>query len=132
VAAEVSIALVNDEPALLDLLKYNLGRNGYRVRGYDSCSDALNALKVLRADLIITDASNFPMNGIEFARAVKRFSDAPVIFVSAWAEDVERMLRGTEFQAADYIQLPVSMADLLARVKLVVDTSRSEQHDGAP
>jgi two-component system OmpR family response regulator len=65
------------------------------------------------------------LNGIDFVKALKRCSDAPVIFVSAWAEDVERMLRGTEFEAADYIQCPFSLRDLLARVKLVVEKGQA-------
>jgi DNA-binding response OmpR family regulator len=85
VAPDVSIAVVNNEPALLEALKFNLERSGYRVQAYGNSADALDALIAFPADLVITDGSNSPFDGVELFRRLREHTNVPVIFVSAWA-----------------------------------------------
>jgi DNA-binding response OmpR family regulator len=87
------------------------------VRAFAHAPEALDALEQDAADLVITDGTNSPIDGIEFVRRLRTFSDTPVIFVSAWADEIEQKLRGTELEARDYIQVPFARANFVARVR---------------
>lgn len=116
-----TIVVVNDEPNVLEIVQSLLEEQGYGVRAFAHGAEALVALGKTRADLVITDASNHPMSGVELVRRLRHLSDVPVMFLSAWAEDVEEQLRGTELAAQGYLNLPFSADQLLQRVKLVLE-----------
>jgi DNA-binding response OmpR family regulator len=115
-----AIVVVNDEPNILAIVQRLLEEHGYGVRAFAHGAEALVALGKAPADLVITDASNHPMSGVELVRRLRHLSDMPVIFLSAWAEDVEEQLRGTELAAQGYLNLPFSADQLLESVKSVL------------
>ncbi|KAB2938012.1 MAG: response regulator [Hyphomicrobium sp.] len=112
-----TIVVVNDEPNILEIVQSLLAAQGYGVRAFAHGAEALVALGKAPADLVITDASNHPMSGVELVRRLRHLTDVPVIFLSAWAEDVEEQLRGTELAAQGYVELPFSTDQLLQVVE---------------
>jgi two-component system response regulator ChvI len=115
-----TIIVVNDEPRMRATVRRLLEAQGHRVCTFAHGPDALMALGEMDADLVITDASNHPMSGQEFLHRVHRLTGVPVIFLSAWAEDLEEQLRGTELAAEGYIQLPFATDQLLQAVTRVL------------
>jgi two-component system response regulator BaeR len=86
---------------------------------------ALEGVGWSTVELVISDRTNFPMDGVEFVRRVRERSDVPVVFVSAWAAELEEELRGTELAADDYIQVPFSLSDAVARAGAVLAQRRA-------
>jgi len=113
------ILLVDDEPDIVEFLKYNLEQNGYDVIvGHDG----LEALKKLseNPDLIILDIMMPHLDGYEVYHKIrenKNFKDVPIIFLTAKSGEIDE-IKGLELGASDFIQKPISPKKLIARVKL--------------
>ncbi len=113
------ILLVDDEPDIVEFLKYNLEQNGYDVIvGHDG----LQALKKLseNPELIILDIMMPHLNGYEVYNKIrenKNFTDVPIIFLTAKSGETDE-IKGLELGASDFIQKPISPKKLIARVKL--------------
>lgn len=112
------ILLVDDEPDIVEFLRYNLERENYDVIvGYDG----LQALRKLseNPDLIILDIMMPHLDGFEVYKKIRKkaeFKDVPVIFLTAKSGE-ESEIEGLELGASDYIQKPISPKKLIARVK---------------
>ena len=102
-----------------------LERAGYEVRAFESGADALEEVARSAVELVISDRTNFRMDGVAFVRRLRERSNVPVVFVSAWAAELEEELRGSELTADDYIQAPFSLADAVARVGAVLELRRA-------
>jgi two-component system alkaline phosphatase synthesis response regulator PhoP len=119
------ILLVDDEPDIVEFLKYNLEQNGYNVIvGHDG----LQALKKLSGnpDLIILDIMMPHLNGYEVYQKIrenKNFKDVPIIFLTAKSGDTDE-IKGLELGASDFIQKPISPKKLIARIKLNLRKNR--------
>jgi DNA-binding response OmpR family regulator len=110
------ILIVEDEIGLQESLSYNLKKEGFQV---EECGDGLKGLETARAwkpDLILLDVMLPTMDGLEVCKAVRSDSDIPIIFLSARAEEIDRVV-GLEIGADDYIVKPFSMRELIIRVK---------------
>lgn len=113
------ILLVDDEPDIVEFLKYNLEQNGYDVIvGHDG----LQALKKLseNPELIILDIMMPHLDGYEVYNKIrenKNFTDVPIIFLTAKSGETDE-IKGLELGASDFIQKPISPKKLIARVKL--------------
>ena len=113
------ILLVDDEPDIVEFLKYNLEQNGYDVLvGHDG----LQALKKLseNPDLIILDIMMPHLDGYEVYQKIrenKNFKDIPIIFLTAKSGETDE-IKGLELGASDFIQKPISPKKLIARIKL--------------
>ncbi len=116
-----TIVVVNDEPNILEIVQSLLQEEGHSVRVFAHGPEALAAISAEPADLLITDGSNHPMPGVELVRRLGHVSDVPVVFLSAWAQELREELRGTELEAQDYIELPFSGAELTMRVRAVLE-----------
>ena len=112
------ILLVDDEPDIVEFLKYNLEMNGYDViAGYDGIQ-ALNKLSE-NPDLIILDIMMPHLDGFEVYNKIReneKFINIPIIFLTAKSGEIDE-IKGLELGASDYIQKPVSPKKLVARVK---------------
>jgi phosphate regulon transcriptional regulator PhoB len=119
------ILAVDDEPDIVDLVTYNLRKEGFIVL---SASDAEEALEKIRAEnfsLIILDLMLPGMQGMELCRILKKdpkTDNLPIIMLTAKVEEVDRVL-GLESGADDYITKPFSPRELVARVKAVLRRS---------
>ncbi len=120
--AKESIFIVEDEEDILELISYNLIKDGYRTKGFLNGEDLLSELKKGKTDLIILDLMLPGMDGLEVCKDIKKnkeTEDIPVIMVTAKGEEADIVI-GLELGADDYIVKPFSPRILIARVKTVL------------
>lgn len=110
------ILVVEDEQAIADTLVYALGRDGHRVRHCLLGREALAVLGEGAADLVVLDVGLPDIDGFEVCRRLRRFSEVPVIFLTARDDEFDRVL-GLELGADDYVAKPFSPRELAARVR---------------
>jgi DNA-binding response OmpR family regulator len=113
---KTKLLIVEDEPTLLETLKYNLQRQGYDVV---TASDGVEALPMARTeipDLVILDVMLPGLDGFEICRILRQEMSVPILMLTARDEEVDKIV-GLEVGADDYLTKPFSMRELLARVK---------------
>lgn len=114
--ANPKVLVVEDEPALLDTLEYNLTKQGYSV---STAKDGLQALEIARAvnpDLLLLDIMLPGLDGFEVCRILRQEMSLPILFLTAKADEIDKIV-GLEVGADDYLTKPFSMRELMARVK---------------
>ena len=114
--------VVEDEPALISLLRYNLEVEGHEVEAVERGDEADIRLKERVPDLIILDRMLPGLSGIELCRRLRargETKELPVIMLTARGEESERV-GGLAIGADDYVVKPSSMPELLARVKALL------------
>ena len=111
-----TVLIVEDEKNIVDILRFNLQREGYQTaEAYDGEDGLEKALA--GPDLILLDVMLPKMNGFDVCRALReKGSSVPVIILTAREEEADKVL-GLEIGADDYITKPFSMRELMARVK---------------
>ncbi len=110
------ILIVDDEAPIVEILKYNLTKSGYRVIvAYDG-EEGYYAAVNQKPDLILLDVMLPKMDGFEVLRKIREKQSTPVIMLTAREEEVDKIL-GLELGADDYITKPFSVRELTARVK---------------
>jgi DNA-binding response OmpR family regulator len=114
-----TILVVDDEPAIVDVLTYNLEKAHYRVVIARDGEEALKQVRHGRPDLIILDLMLPGMDGLEVCREIRREGDLPIIMLTARDEEIDRVV-GLELGADDYVVKPFSVRELMARVKTVL------------
>jgi two-component system phosphate regulon response regulator PhoB len=125
------ILVVEDERDLLELLKYNLDREGFEVDTAQSGEDGLKKVRSSPPDLILLDLMLPAMDGLEVCRGIKSRSDTqdiPVIMLTARGEESD-IVQGLEIGADDYITKPFSPRILMARVKAVLRRAENNGED---
>jgi two-component system, OmpR family, alkaline phosphatase synthesis response regulator PhoP len=126
--AKEHILVVEDDEDILELLKYNLTKEGFRVTAATSGEEALRAVKSSLPDLLVLDLMLPGMDGLEVCRMLSRdsrTSRVPIIMVTAKGEEAD-IVTGLELGAADYITKPFSPKVLIARVRAVLRRSAAE------
>lgn len=110
------VLVVDDEKSIVDILEFNLKKEGYEVicafDGEEGLEKALNE----KPDLILLDIMMPKLDGIEVCKKVRETSNVPILMLTARAEEVDKVL-GLELGADDYITKPFSVRELMARVK---------------
>jgi len=117
-----TILVVEDEPAILELLKVNLVDAGYEVRAAADAESAQESLKQALPDLLLLDWMLPGQSGLAFAkqlRADPRTKELPVIMVTARTDEADRVA-GLEAWVDDYVTKPFSPRELKARIKAVL------------
>jgi len=117
-----NILLVEDEPAIQELIAFNLQQAGHHVMRADSAEAGLAVVKSALPDLILLDWMLPGMSGIEFAKKLRsddRTKQVPVIMLTARSEEMDK-ITGLETGADDYITKPFSPRELQARIKAVL------------
>ena len=117
-----TILVVEDEPAIQDLIQINLEMGGYRVLVKSNAEDALKAVQLELPDLALLDWMLPNMSGVELTRKLRadsRTKALPIILLTARGEEEDK-LRGLETGADDYIVKPFSLKELEARIKAVL------------
>ncbi len=123
------VLVVEDEAALVTLLRYNLEKEGYRVIEANDGEEAMTIIDETRPDLVLLDWMLPVMSGIEVCRQLRRkpaLRDLPVLMVTARGEETDKV-RGLNTGADDYITKPFSMPELLARVRAMLRRSQPVQ-----
>lgn len=112
-----TVLIVEDERPIVEILKFNLKREGYEVLEALDGKTGLELGKTRDPDLILLDVMLPEMNGFEVCAALRDFGSAvPIIMLTAREEESDKVF-GLEAGADDYITKPFSMRELLARVK---------------
>ncbi len=111
-----TVLIVEDEKNIVDILRFNLQREGYQtLEAYDG-ADGLEKARTVKPDLILLDVMLPKMNGFDVCRTLREAGDnVPVIILTAREEETDKVL-GLEIGADDYITKPFSMRELIARV----------------
>ena len=115
------VLVVEDEADVAEMIRYNLGREGYEVRLAATGTDALRQVKGVRPDLILLDIMVPHLNGWEICRRLRQDRETqaiPVIMVTGRVEEGDKVL-GFEMGADDYVTKPFSPRELVARVRAV-------------
>ena len=126
--AHAHILVIDDEPDILELVRYNLTTNGYDVTCVLSGEEALTALNSSRPDLVILDLMLPGVDGLEVCKSMKNSTQTagiPIIMLTARAEDAD-VVTGLELGADDYLTKPFSPRVLLARIKAVLRRRQGE------
>ena len=114
------IYLVEDEAVLLDSIKLNLEYDGYEVIGIKSGTEAFdNAKELGESDLVILDVMLPGYNGIQVCKEIRKFSDVPILFLSAKGSTVDRVM-GLKAGGNDYLPKPFDLEELLLKVKILL------------
>ena len=125
------ILVIDDDPDILELLKYNFSDEGYRVTCLDSGEKAVKFLKNRVPDLIILDIMLPGIDGLELIKMIDsnpKTGDIPVILLSARSEETDIII-GMELGAADYVTKPFSVRVLLAKTRALLRGSDYFDHD---
>ena len=113
------ILVVEDEPAIADNINYALSTEGFEVCWCATAAEAETAVQKQPPDLIVLDVGLPDRSGFELCRTIHRHSDVPVIFLTARADEVDRVV-GLEIGGDDYMVKPFSPRELTARIKAVL------------
>ena len=113
------ILVVDDEPAVTDLLAYNLRKAHYDVLTAADGRTALRLAGESKPDLILLDLMIPEVDGLDVCRELRKSSNVPVIMITALGEEIDRVV-GLEIGADDYVTKPFSVRELMARIKAVL------------
>ena len=123
------ILIVEDEVAIADTLLYALTGEGFAARRVALAAEALELLRAGGIDFVILDVGLPDMTGFEACKQLRRFTNVPVMFLTARAEEVDRVV-GLEIGADDYVVKPFSPREVVARVRAIL--KRSSGNGGPP
>ena len=116
------ILVVEDDKTLLDVLKYNLVKEGYDAV---TATDGAQALEVARSEepeLVILDIMLPKLSGFEVCRILRREMTVPILMLTAKVDEIDKIV-GLEIGADDYVTKPFSMRELLARIRAMLRRS---------
>jgi DNA-binding response OmpR family regulator len=117
--AGARVLVVDDEPHIVELVRYNLAREGFEVAvAYDG-HEALEQARAQPPDLIILDLMLPYVDGLEVCRHLRRASAVPILVLTAKDSEQDRV-RGLELGADDYVTKPFSPRELVARVRAIL------------
>ncbi len=127
------ILIVDDEEDILELVKFNLSRDGYHVIGAASGEKAIELARREIPDLIVLDLMLPGIDGLEVAKVLKNSAETrgiPIVMLTAKGEEAD-IVTGLELGADDYVTKPFSPRILVARVKAVLRRKVAKPSDGS-
>lgn len=114
--AKKTILIVDDEKPIVDILVYNLQKEGYNTLEANDGEEAINVAFEQKPDLILLDIMLPKVDGLTVCKKIRNSFNMPIIMISAKDEEIDKIL-GLELGADDYITKPFSVRELVARVK---------------
>jgi len=124
-----TVLVVEDDPAILDAVAYNLKRDGHDVL---AAADGIEGLRMARdedPDLIVLDLMLPRMSGLDVCRLVRAEKAIPILMLTARDTEVDKVV-GLEIGADDYLTKPFSMRELMARVNAALRRDRLSREAG--
>lgn len=119
------IYIVDDEENILEIIEYNLQKNGYDIKGFGDGKSFLDYFKTKKPDLVILDLMLPDIDGFDICKDIKEKTDVPVIILSAKSEEFDKVL-GLELGADDYMVKPFGIRELIARVKNILKRANND------
>ena len=132
--AKENILIVDDEEDIIELVRYYLDRNGYRLEIATSGEEALTEAKTVLPDLIILDLMLPGIDGLEVCKILKHNSktqEIPIIMLTAKGEESD-IVTGLELGADDYMTKPFNSKILIARVRRLLQRIKARDLEKAP
>jgi len=131
VAALPKVLIVDDEPAILELVAFNLEQAGFTTLTAADGAEALQKAAAEKPDLVILDIMLPRVDGFEVCRSLRAKGNTPILMLTARREEVDRVL-GLELGADDYLTKPFSPRELVARVRAILRRAAEnrQQTDG--
>ena len=111
-----TILIVDDETTIVDMLVYNLQKEGYNTLQANDGETAVNIALSEKPDLVLLDIMLPKMDGLAVCKRIRQTLNIPILMISAKDEEIDKIL-GLELGADDYITKPFSVRELMARVK---------------
>jgi len=116
---ERTILIVEDDKALIEVLKYNLGKEGYNIVTAFDGSQAIEVARKSRPNVILLDVMLPEMDGFEVCRILRKETMVPIMMLTAKDGEIDKIV-GLEIGADDYLTKPFSMRELVARVRVML------------
>ncbi len=113
------VLVVDDESSIVELVAYNLRREGFEVITENDGQQGLKRALSDKPDLVVLDVMLPSLSGLDVCRSIRHESDIPVIMLTARKDELDRIL-GLELGADDYVTKPFSPRELVARVKAIL------------
>lgn len=123
-----NILVVDDEQNIVNIIKYNLKKEGYEVLTAENGQEAVDMFHKSNPDLILLDIMMPVLDGYEVCKKIRENSNVPIIMLTSRAEELDKVL-GLELGADDYVTKPFSVRELLARVKANLRRTSSAVND---
>lgn len=123
------VLIVDDEPDILEIVSYNLIKEGYHIETAKNGLEALERVAIFKPDLVILDIMMPKMTGVEvcqFMRSKTEYNDILIIFLTALSDETSQ-IKGLETGADDYISKPISPKVLVSRVNAVFRRLQKEE-----
>ncbi len=114
----MKVLVVEDDPRISDVLDYALKAEGYEVQTAQRGREAIEFSKSNPPGLIVLDIGLPDLDGFEVCRAIRGFSDVPILFLTSRSDEIDRVV-GLELGGDDYVVKPFSPRELLARIKAI-------------
>ena len=121
----MKLLIVDDEPTIVETVETKFRKEGFSTFTADCAEEAMRLYRRIKPDLIILDIMLPQRSGLDFCKAIRRDSSTPIIFLSARADESDRV-RGLELGADDYVVKPFNLSELAARVKAILRRSTGE------
>lgn len=123
-----TIAYIEDDPDMIDLVSIILQKHGYEVSGFTESREILPRLQEVKPDLILLDLMMPHVDGIEVYRRIKdseALEDIPVVIISAMKRAVEEIEREGKIQVEGFLVKPFTIGELLETVSRVMGASKN-------
>jgi two-component system OmpR family response regulator len=125
-----TILLVDDDPGILEVAGFAVGKAGFRVITARNGREALELVRTEAPCLVVLDIVMPEMDGMELCRELRRESNLPVIFLTSMDDEIDRIV-GLELGADDYLTKPFSPRELVARIRAVLRRTEAAPPPGA-
>lgn len=123
--AAMKLLIVDDEPTILETIETKFRKEGFSTFVADSAEEGMRLFRRIKPDLVILDIMLPQRSGYDFCRAIRRDSQTPILFLSAKADEADR-IKGLEIGADDYVVKPFNLSELAARVKAILRRATGE------
>jgi two-component system OmpR family response regulator len=121
------VLIVDDDKNLLEVLKYNLVKDGYTVVTADDGIRALELARREKPDLIILDIMLPGLDGLEVCRVLRKEMAVPILMLTARTQEIDKVV-GLEIGADDYMTKPFSIRELMSRLRAMLRRSQWAEH----
>ncbi len=119
------ILIIDDDPSLVELVRYNLEGEGYEIVAARDGQEGIRLFFSARPDLLVLDITMPKLNGYEVCQRVREMADTPIVMLTAQGRE-EDIIKGLDLGADDYLTKPFRIKELLARIRATLRRARTK------